>query len=70
MVSEGTRELGERENRGGGDVCSRYAVEGSAVVAAMQAAAATAVSTLSIGLSNAKQISPPKWAAMRCILPN
>ena len=58
--------LEQRENRGV-HVCSRpqrKAASSAVVASAARAAGAFAVSIPSIGLSNAKQISPTKWVVI------
>ena len=69
---EVARALEERENRGGVNICAsprRKATSSAVVASAARAAGAFAVSIPSIGLSNAKRISPTKWAVMHDIVP-
>ena len=57
---------------GGVNICGsprRKATSSAGVAPAALAADAFAVSIPSIGLSNAKTISPTKWAVMKCISP-
>ena len=68
---DGARELSESEN-GGVNVCSRpqrKAASSAVVASAARAAGAFAVAIPSIGLSNAKQNPPTKWAVIHRILP-